>query len=79
MAVLIAQTRHLGLLVVALAVLACDTRSAAERRGPRTKAEDLTDKTLRMDVRVPFRPPAVPPNCWRAGYGFRHVPTPTRS
>lgn len=59
MAVLIAQTRHLGLLVVAWALLACDTRSAAERRGPRTKAEDLTDKTLRMDVRVPFRPPAA--------------------
>lgn len=59
MAVLIALSRQLGLLVVALAVLACDTRSAAERRGPRTKAEDLTDKTLRMDVRVPFRPPAA--------------------
>lgn len=41
-----------------MALLACDTRTAAERRHDRgTKRENLTDKTLPMDVRVPFQPP----------------------
>lgn len=61
--------------MVALALLACDTRSAAERRGRRTEVENLTDKTLPMDVRVPFQPPPA----WEdvrlpAGLQFRQPP-----
>lgn len=54
-----ADLRHLGggLLIVVLGVLACDTRSAAERRTRRAATENLTDKTIPMDVRVPFHPP----------------------
>ena len=56
----VSAPRILALSFLALALLACDTRSAAERRADRrTKAADLTDKTLAMDVRVPFRPPAA--------------------
>lgn len=72
---MIALRRPLGFLLLALALLACDTRSAAERRAPRAKAEDLTDKTLPMDVRVPFHPPPA----WDhvrlpAGVQFRQPP-----
>ena len=61
--------------MVALAVLACDTRSAAERGARRTRAEDLTDKTLPMDARIPF----VPPGTWEhvrlpVGLDFRQPP-----
>jgi hypothetical protein len=72
---LIAKPRYLAL-ILALAVLACDTRSAAERRAAgRTKREDLTDKTLPMNVRVPFEPPPA----WDhvrlpAGLDFRQPP-----
>ncbi len=44
-------------MIAAFALLSCDTRSAAERRTRRAQPENLTDKTLPMDVRVPFQPP----------------------
>jgi hypothetical protein len=67
--------RQLGFFVVALALLACDTRTAAERRGRRERPEDLTDRTLPMDARVPFVPPAT----WEhvrlpVGLDFRQPP-----
>jgi hypothetical protein len=70
-----AAHRQLGLVVLALAVLACDTRSAAERRARGTKVVDLTDRTLPMDARIPF----VPPPTWEhvrlpAGFDFRQPP-----
>lgn len=72
---MIPRPTYLVLFLVTLAVLACDTRSAAERRARRTKTEDLTDKTLPMDARIPF----VPPVTWEhvrlpEGLDFRQPP-----
>lgn len=50
--------RRLGLAIVAFAVFACDAGPPPDRRSRRTKAEDLIDTSLRMDVRVLFQPPA---------------------
>lgn len=72
---MISRPTHFVLVLATLIALACDTRSAAERRERRAKPEDLTDKTLPMDARVPFVPPAT----WEhvrlpVGLDFRQPP-----
>jgi hypothetical protein len=49
--------RRLILAIVAPAILACDP-PRSDRRPRRSKVEDLIDTSRKMDVRVPFLPPA---------------------
>ena len=50
--------RRLVLAIVALATLASCDPPNTDRRPRRTKVQDLIDTSRRMDVRVPFQPPA---------------------
>lgn len=46
------------LIFIAIILVACDAGPPDERRrGSRTKVDDLTDRTIPMDVRLPFQPP----------------------